>query len=334
MEHLSENIKIRIAKSINNGTPIALVSKILNIHRNTLSKWKFIYKNKKKLIRKEGSGAKSKIDPESAKKLIKMLKRNAREFGFSDDLWTLPRVVKLCKKELKIKVSRMAVWRTFDKLDFTNKKPVRNYYETDIKKQKEWLKNQVEEIKSTVKKKRAILYFEDESNISLSPVVGTTWAPKGKKVKVKVTGNWGSISAISAVSSVGHLIFNLHGNNKRYNSNDIIEFIQKILDHHKGRNIVLVMDQATCHTSKKVKDYIANQKKLTVFYFPPRNPELNPDEQIWFYLKNMALKNHTKNNLPDLMKLTKEKLKKLSKDEEKIIKIMHKSDYAHLFLDN
>jgi len=32
------------------------------------------------------------------------------------------------------------------------------------------------------------LYFQDESGISLTPVLGRTWAPKGKTPIVKVTG--------------------------------------------------------------------------------------------------------------------------------------------------
>ena len=36
-----------------------------------------------------------------------------------------------------------------------------------------------------------MLYFQDESGVSLTPVLGKTWAKKGKTPKIKVTGNKG-----------------------------------------------------------------------------------------------------------------------------------------------
>jgi transposase len=35
-----------------------------------------------------------------------------------------------------------------------------------------------------------------------------------------------------------------------------------------------------------VKDYVASLSgKLRLFFLPPYSPELNPDEQVWNYLK-------------------------------------------------
>ncbi len=51
-----------------------------------------------------------------------------------------------------------------------------------------------------------MLYFQDESAVSLAPVLGTTWSPKGKTPKVKVTGNLGSIAVSSATSSSALLL--------------------------------------------------------------------------------------------------------------------------------
>ena len=116
--------------------------------------------------------------------------------------------------------------------------------------------------------------------------------PIGKKMLFKTTGNRGSVSAISAVSRSGHLVFNVFDGGKRFNSTDIINFLSQMLKHHQRRHLVVVMDQATCHKSKKTKKYIASHKRLHVFYLPPKTPEYNPDEQVWGHLKNHELKGH------------------------------------------
>ena len=81
---------------------------------------------------------------------------------------------------------------------------------------------------------------------------------------------------------------------------------------------MVVMDQAPCHTSKKVKEYIDSEKRLHVFYLPAYSPQFNPDEKVWNHLKNIELKGHLKNNTKDLKRLIRLKLNKISKSQETI----------------
>ena len=158
----------------------------------------------------------------------------------------------------------------FQKMNYTCKKVQKTYNEADKNKQSDWMKKTVVDIKKTVKKHNAILYFEDESNVSLSPVMRTSWSPKREKISLKVTGKRGSVAAVSAISNDGRLLFSLHDSGKRFNSDDIIDFLDQMLSHHLRRHLVVVMDQAPCHTSKKVKEYIDSKKKAScVFTYQP-----------------------------------------------------------------
>ena len=112
---------------------------------------------------------------------------------------------------------------------------------------------------------KAILYFEDESNISLTAVLGKTWAPCGETPIQEVTGNRSSISAMSAISGSGFLLFSLH--EKRIASDEVIHFLEQMLKHHKRRHLVVVMDQAPPHTSKKTKEFIKNKNVFMCFTY-------------------------------------------------------------------
>lgn len=83
-------------------------------------------------------------------------------------------------------------------------------------------------------KYRAILYFQDESNISLTAILARTWAPMGDTPIQRVTGNRGGVAAMSAITSAGQLVFRLH--QKRITSVEMIDFLTQLLRHHKGRN--------------------------------------------------------------------------------------------------
>lgn len=326
--------KLKIVKAYRNETSVYELEKIFCHSRSSIYNWINQYRSDKTLKRKTepGSGQPPKITDKYAKKLIKILKMPASLFGFETDLWNSVRIQTICKKQFGLKVSRMAVWRMLSKFDQSFKKVQKRYYEVDKKKQNEWLEQTLPKIKAAVKKHNAILYFEDESNIQLSPVMGKSWGPIGEKIVHTVTGNRGSISAISAISKDGRLIFNLFDGGKRFNSDDIILFLKQMLDNHTRRHLVIVMDQATCHKSKKVKAYEEDQKRLHIFYLPPRSPEYNPDEQVWSHLKNHVLKSHMKTNLQDLKKLTRKKLRNLSSNPKKVRGVFKRCENHFLYL--
>ena len=54
--------------------------------------------------------------------------------------------------------------------------------------------------------------------------------------------------------------------------------------------------------------FIKSQKRLHVFYLPPRAPHLNPDEKVWNHLKHHELKSHQETNLDGLEKLSNKNL--------------------------
>ncbi len=326
--------KRMIVKSFMRGVHISDIVEIWGVDKSSVYKWVKKAKRGESLERKKspGSGRLSSIDRRNGNKILKMIKMPASKFGFETDLWTTTRILTVCKKRLKLNISRMCIWRFLTQFRKSFKKVQKQYYETDIEEQEKWKRTTRRKITRTVKKHRAILYFEDESNIALTPVMGKSWGGIGEKVIHKVTGNKGSVSAISAISKDGRLIFNVFDKGKRFNSDDIIRFLKRMLKYHEKRHLVVVMDRATCHTSKKTKTFIKTQKRLHVFYLPPRSPELNPDEQVWAHLKNHELKSHQETTTNGLKLLTKKKLQALSRNQSKVRGIFKRCDNSNIYL--
>lgn len=158
----------------------------------------------------------------------------------------------------------------------TYQKPERKYFEANEDKRQAWIKKELPKIRRAVKNYRAILYFQDESHISLTALLGRTWSLRGQTPTQEVTGKRGGVSAMSALSNNGSLIFTLL--EKRIASAEIIHFLKQMLKHHPRRHLVVVMDRATPHVSHKTQTFIARQKRLHVFYLPSYSPDWNPDE--------------------------------------------------------
>jgi transposase len=190
-----------------------------------------------------------------------------------------------------VAISKDTVWRRLRDAGLTYQKPERQYWEADEKARQVWLRQEVPRIRKIVREFRAILYFQDESNVSLTAFLGKTWSMRGITPKVRVTGKRAGVSAISAIARRGHLVFRLY--DKRITSGEVIEFLRQMLSQHSRRHLVVVMDQAPPHVSKMTKAFIEHQRRLHVFYLPKYSPDWNPDEKVWNHLKNHELKAHT-----------------------------------------
>jgi transposase len=291
------------------------VAQAYQIDYTTLYRWCRRYQEKEdfsSLERKTGSGRPKKIDEAKQQKLFKVIMKPASSFGYETDFWTCRRLIQVVQTQFSITASQPSMWRLLRDLGLTYQKPERRYLETNDETRKKWLRYEVPKIRRAVKKYRAILYFQDESNISLTAVLGKTWALKGKTPTQKVTGNRGGVAAMSAISKSGQLVFRLH--QKRVTSVEVINFLRQLLKHHKRRHLVVVMDQAPPHKSKKTQEFINRQKRLHIFYLPSRCPDLNPDEYVWSHLKHQELKSHQAKTKDELNALAHKKLKKMARD--------------------
>ena len=150
--------------------------------------------------------------------------------------------------------------------------------------------------KKNARRRRAWIVFEDESGVSHRPVVRRTWAPRGHPpVLTHTGGNWSRLSIAAA------LAFRWDGRRRRcyfqtrpgsYNDLALIGFLRALKRHFPGRHIIVVWDGLGGHTSRVMRQYLAQQRSwVTVERLPGYAPELNPVEQIWGNIKRRELAN-------------------------------------------
>jgi len=82
-------------------------------------------------------------------------------------------------------------------------------------------------------------------------------SPKGRKIKLSVQSYWHSLTG-----------------------KEVIAFLQQLLRIVSGP-LVLVIDRHPIHRRQMVREFIAEQERLHVFFFPVAAPELNPQEYVW-----------------------------------------------------
>lgn len=311
--HLPKSVRERAIEALRNGIPKTTVARSFGVSRLTVYRWlnRFEQNGSDGLERRPGSGRPRKLEEMTEAELKAIVLHGASAFGFETDLWTVGRLRRVIQEQYAIELSHNTVWRRLREAGLTYQKPEREYYEIDEKAREAWLANDVPRIRRVVATHRAILYFQDESNVSLTAFLGKTWAPCGRTPRSRVTGKRGGVAAMSALSRRGHLLFRLL--EKRISSAEVIDFLGQMLRHHPHRHLVVVMDRAPPHTSRKTRDFILQQPRLHVFYLPKYSPDWNPDEKVWNHLKHQELKAHQAKTKAELKQLTRRKLRSMAR---------------------
>ena len=309
-------VRIRAVQAVQRGWAVTETADAFGIARRTLHRWLNRYEENGEagLARKPGSGRPRILEELEEGELRAIVLQPASAFGYETDLWTVGRLHRVIREQYHVVISRDTVWRRLREAGLTYQKPEREYYEIDEEARRKWRRYEVPKIRKCVEKYRAILYFQDESNISLTAFLGKTWSPCGQTPKARVTGKRGGVAAMSAISKPGHLLFRLL--EKRIASAEVIDFFGQMLKHHPRRHLVVVMDKARPHTSKKTMAYIESQQRLHAFHLPSYSPDWNPDEKVWNHLKHHELKNHQAKTKDELKQLARRKLQSMAKRPE------------------
>ena len=309
-----ENYRFQALKLRKKGWKVTKIAEAFGLHVKSVSRW-FVKSSKygeKSLRSTKAKGRGPKISIEEWKLIISLMKKNATIYGFETPLWTSKRVKLLIKIKLNkiLHISKVCEW--LKRLRISPQKPIRQAKQKDGRLANTWLKEEWPKIKAIARRQQAIIYFQDESGISLTPVLGRTWAPIGKTPVVKVTGKRGGFCISSAITPNGRMVFRIEKG--KVDAHAHIDFLSKIILQHPNRKIIIIEDNAPAHNAKLIKEFeMSNKKRITIFHIPPYSPDLNPDEHVWAYLKAFELVAHQAKDTNELKRIAKRKMQKIQR---------------------
>ena len=310
------------------GWKIDEIAEAFGVHRCSVSHWctKAKRYGKKSLNLRKAKGAEPKLNKEDKIMIVSWLRKSAMDFGFETPLWDCKRVQTMIKKELNKSISISNLWETLRRWGLTPQKPEKEALEKNPAAVRKWLKEEWQKIEKHRRRWQAMLYFQDESGVSLIPVLGKTWAPKGKTPKIKVTGNRGGLCVTSAISPAGRMVFRIEKNT--IHAEEHIDFLKQIMRQHPNRKIIVVEDNARPHIAEKVRNFVReNKNKMAVYYLPKYSPDLNPDEKVLMHLKYVKLKAHQARNMKEFKPLVQAKMQSIQK-KPKLIKSFFVGTYV------
>jgi hypothetical protein len=136
--------------------------------------------------------------------------------------------------------------------------------------------------------------FQDEARCGRMSRPLACWAPLGIRPEVKTQMGREYEYAFGAVAprtgQLDSLIL------PRCDTEMMQLFLEEVSQRHRDRHILMFMDQAAWHTTKKLKI----PDNLTLDFLPARSPQCNPQEPVWKVLRRDVLGNRHFNSLEEV----------------------------------
>ena len=128
-----------------------------------------------------------------------------------------------------------------------------------------------------------VLLSQDESRFSSESNRITSWSIKGISVSYSGYRYGTSLNCFGSFNlNTGHLISSFHDTGNALTTIEHFEIVRK---HYGDKPIAYLIDNASWHKTKKVKEY-CEENNITLLFLPPYSPEYNPIERVWGFLKS------------------------------------------------
>ena len=306
------------------GKSPELVADLYNFNRTCIYRWLKQYDEGgfDALESKMPPGAKPIIDVKVEEWLKQtILNSTPVQFDYDTNLWTCAILTDLLKEELNIEVNESTIRLHLNAMNLSFQKPEYQDVKLDDKEVENFLDKKFPLIQQVANKMDADIAFEDEAGVGVMTRHGRTWGLRGKTPVVKVSMLRGGYNVLSAVTAQGSMDYSIK--DETIKSSQYIEFLDQLIVD-RDRPLILLVDHATFHKSKQVRNYVrANREKLRVFFLPKRAPAYNPDEQVWNEVKNNSIGKQPIRNKVDLKNRLIEKLDSLKENTKRIISFFH-----------
>jgi len=113
------------------------------------------------------------------------------------------------------------------------------------------------------RRRKAVICFFDESGVSLTPIVRSTWAPRSKTPVLVHRFNWKRASIAAALcfgSDGGGCQLAFHVQPGSYNTDSLIGVLGELRRFLGGQKATVLWDGLPAHRSNKMRAFIASQR--------------------------------------------------------------------------
>jgi hypothetical protein len=175
------------------------------------------------------------------------------------------------------------------------------------------------------------LILWDESGFSLSAIRGTTWCEVGKPVVLRECYSRQSQTGLGMITMTPtrqQLKFCFSMFDGAMNTELMICFLMMVHYYYGCKQVVIVFDRLSSHIAAQKYFERTHPDWFLFEYFPPYSPELNPVEQCWQWMKNVAMVNFVPMDVEQLEAKACEAVQAINSDPKLLPAFFHHAKLA------
>jgi transposase len=277
----------------------------LDCHRDTVSLWLERYRTLglAGLEDEPRSGRPPHLDPATREQLAAVLEQPPPEEDRPRACWTLTHLRTVFLEVAARPFGPETLRRTVHQLGFRWRRPRLWAHKVDPESFEKQLL--VEMAKQAVAEQIAAtppgetppahLLYADASDHHLLAVLRAMWMRLGQQVRVATppfNGRWTLFGGLNI--HTGAFAWQAY---QQAVTATFLQFLTYLLTCYPEGTLLLVVDNASYHTSKAVVAWLKEHPRILLLYLPARRPDLNPVEAIWAALKEAVSANRSFGNL-------------------------------------
>ena len=258
------------------GYRIRTLMDIFRVSRRTMINWLNAWEARRfsGLYDLKGKGKKPTFTPAQKAQITVWSKR------FPKNLNTL---IALVKEHFGISVGKRTIKRVLKSLKCSWRRIRRGPKGKPDAQEYEQKQGELETFKQHEDEGKIDLFYFDGSGFCLTPPIPYAWQEIGETIEIP-SGDKGRLNVVGFLSRKQQL--HAWTFEASINSDVVIACLDAFCETIT-KDTVVVMDNASFHTSQAVEDHIMEweAKGLTLFFLPPYSPELNLIEILWRFMK-------------------------------------------------
>lgn len=171
----------------------------------------------------------------------------------------------------------------------------------------------------------------DETSVCVESDNHFSWSPIGSPPILEKNGSHKGINIVGSTCILNdfHTVNDVYSSDESITSEKIISHLEYLIELNPCKKVVVFLDNARIQTSAAMQEFYTGKKDILKLIFLPRySPKMNPQENIWNYLKAKLFKPSARSCIEELVFDIKYIFDELNSDTDKIRSLA----YARNFL--
>jgi transposase len=275
------------------------IAQRLGCHRESITPWIERYRRLGVAGLEDAprSGRPRHLDLETADQVEATLDHSSRETDPSGARWTLARLRAVFRGVARRAFSVETLRRRLHERGFRFRRPRLWAHGEDPAAYEKQVLIELAKEQARRQPQSAPIHFlyGDTSDQHLLAVLRAMWMRVGQQVRVATPPRNGKWSVFGSLNFwTGLFLWQAF---PKAVSASFIAFLEYLLTSYPIGQIVLVVDNASYHTSRAVVGWLKEHPRVFLLYLPSHRPQLNPVEKIWEALKEEVSANRSFANL-------------------------------------